>query len=315
MTRRVLLLALILHVAVGACATRARPTVVGAPTPSQMSELWVEPVDIERRDLFHGPGGARAAPRPAARYELLERDVDGYSKGYDVIDDAGNRWSVKLGPEAQTEVAVSRLVWAVGYHQPPVYYLPRWELVDAGRTTSQGAGRFRLERPTEEKLEPWAWHENPFVNSRPFSGLFVLMVLVNNWDLKTSQNRIYSISGEDEGPRRRYVVRDLGASLGSTRWFFPGSRNDVKGFEQEPFIRSVGDTVAFHYRGAWREPHLKRNISPEDVRWTCELLSRLSPQQWQDAFRAGGYEPAVANRFIERLQQKIAEGLKLTAAS
>jgi hypothetical protein len=36
-----------------------------------------------------------------------------------------------------------------------------------------------------------------------------------------------------------------------------------------------------------------------------------------DAFRAGGYEPAVAGRFIARLQDKIAEGRRVgeTAAA
>ena len=33
--------------------------------------------------------------------------------------------------------------------------------------------------------------------------------------------------------------------------------------------------------------------------------------QWEDAFRAGGFEPAVAARFIRRLHQKIADGERL----
>ena len=41
------------------------------------------------------------------------------------------------------------------------------------------------------------------------------------------------------------------------------------------------------------------------------LLSRLSEKQWQDAFRAGGYEPATANRFISKLREKMAQGLAL----
>jgi hypothetical protein len=47
----------------------------------------------------------------------------------------------------------------------------------------------------------------------------------------------------------------------------------------------------------------------------CALLARLSPRQWQEAFRAGGYEDSVATRYIRRLQQKIADGLKLPAES
>jgi hypothetical protein len=280
-----------------------------------MSELWVEPADIERRDLLYGPGGAEAAPRPTGRYEFVSRDLKGFSKGYDVTDEMGRHWSVKLGPEAQTEVVVSRLLWAVGYHQPAVYYLPGWGLVDDTGMTPQGAGRFRLESRTEDKLEPWAWHENPFVGTRQLTGLFVMMVLVNNWDVKTSQNMVYQVNGENRGPRHWYVVRDVGASLGRTSWFFPGTRSDIEGFEREPFIKSINETVEFHYRGAWREPHLKQNVRPGDVRWICGLLARLSDRQWQDAFRAGGYEDQVATRYIRRLQQKIADGLKLSADS
>jgi hypothetical protein len=38
------------------------------------------------------------------------------------------------------------------------------------------------------------------------------------------------------------------------------------------------------------------------------LLGRLSTAQWRDAFRAGGYEHDVADRFIQRLLAKIEEG-------
>lgn len=316
MNRILLVSIVVLQVVSGACASKARSTIVGTPTPSQMGELWVEPTDIRNLDLLHGPGGADAAPRPNARYEFVSRDLKGFSKGYDVTDEKGHRWSVKLGPEAQTEVVVSRLLWAVGYHQPVVYYLPKWGLTDDTGMTPQGPGRFRLERETEDTLEPWAWHENPFVGTRQLTGLFVMMVLVNNWDVKTSQNMIYEVKDSDGRPEQWYVVRDLGASLGRTSWFFPGTRSDIDGFEREPFIKSVtNETVEFHYRGAWREPHLKRDVSAADVKWICGLLDRLSERQWQDAFRAGGYEEPVATRYIRRLQQKIAEGLKLSANS
>jgi hypothetical protein len=51
------------------------------------------------------------------------------------------------------------------------------------------------------------------------------------------------------------------------------------------------------------------------VAWASELVGQLSDQQWRDAFRAGGFETAVANRFIGRLQQKIAEGRRLGASA
>ena len=64
-------------------------------------------------------------------------------------------------------------------------------------------------------------------------------------------------------------------------------------------------------QGAWLEPQLVRSITPEDVRWTAGLLSRLTPRQWSDAFRAAGFGESEANRYIRRLQQKIAEGLRV----
>ena len=49
----------------------------------------------------------------------------------------------------------------------------------------------------------------------------------------------------------------------------------------------------------------------DDVRWAMGLLSGLTDRQWHDAFRAGGYDEALAARFIAKLQANIAEGRKL----
>jgi hypothetical protein len=51
------------------------------------------------------------------------------------------------------------------------------------------------------------------------------------------------------------------------------------------------------------------------VAWMCDRLARLTPAQWKDAFRAGGYDEALAARFIRRIQQKITEGQALQRRS
>jgi hypothetical protein len=43
------------------------------------------------------------------------------------------------------------------------------------------------------------------------------------------------------------------------------------------------------------------------------LLSRLSDDQWQDAFRAGGYNPEQTARYVAKMKAKIAQGLAATA--
>ena len=96
-------------------------TTADDPARIDVGQLWREPQDLESRDLFHGSGGSALAPDLSSPYELIAVDDSGYSPGYDVRDPQGTRWSVKLGKEAQPELVASRVLWAVGYHQPPTY--------------------------------------------------------------------------------------------------------------------------------------------------------------------------------------------------
>jgi hypothetical protein len=291
------------------CALNGRPTV----DPVRMAQLWEPPNDLEQRDLFRGVGGSKNAPDPNDLYEFKEEKAVGTQPGYDVKDSKGREWSVKLGEEARPEVAVSRLLWAIGYHQPSVYYVPRWTLVRDGKRIPQTGARFRLD--DTKNLGEWSWRKNPFLHTRELAGLFVYQVMVNNWDVKSQQNALYRTKDDDgPEPRERYVVKDLGASLGRSAWPVGGTKADPAGFEDEPFIERVeGNRVRFGYQGGWLEPQLLRSITPADVRWTSQLLSRLTPKQWSDAFRGAGFGEAEANRYIRRLQQKIAEGLTLGA--
>jgi hypothetical protein len=276
-----------------------------------MSEFWNE-APIESLDLFHGPGGEALAPADGRTFTLVGYDTTGYSPGYDVVDAEGREWDVKIGKEVRPEIVVSRLMWAVGYHQLPTYYVGRWRLMDdEGVVTDQPVARFRIDRGNEGT---WSWSENPFVGTRPFKGLFVLFVMVNNWDVKDSQNAVYTWQRGDrgDGAARIYTVKDVGASLGRTPWklTWGGNRDNLLDFEEEGFIKRVdGDLVEFHYGGAWRASFLEDDITTADVRWIAERLNQLSDEQWADAFRAGGYTGEEADRYIRRLKQKVAEGL------
>jgi hypothetical protein len=42
--------------------------------------------------------------------------------------------------------------------------------------------------------------------------------------------------------------------------------------------------------------------------WAMNLIGGLTQRQWDDAFRAGGYPPDVAARYIAILRGRIAEG-------
>jgi hypothetical protein len=227
---------------------------------------------------------------------------------------------VKLGPEAQTEVVVSRILWALGYHQPPTYYVAKWSMT-GGPGGPQQPARFRPKLPDWKLVGDWSWYENDFIHTPAFKGLVVANVMLNNWDWKTSNNKIYDIGGADGTTVRRiFVVQDVGASLGKTdypkalswlptRGLGQGSRNDLEDFEEQGFIERVeGDRVEFVYRGIHRS--LVDLIARDDVAWTAERMSRISDTQWHDAFRAAGYGEDHAKRYIAKIKSKIAEGQK-----
>jgi hypothetical protein len=302
-----------------ACAAREPRPVALPGSPVDIDALWQDPADITTRDLLHGPGGKALAPDPATAHSFVRTDTTGYSPGYDVRGPDGTLWSVKLGPEAQPEVVSSRLLWAVGYHQPAVYYLPRWTLT--GREAGpKGEARFRRDPAEHEVVGDWSWYANPFVGQRPFNGLLVANLLLNNWDWKDSNNKIVQRRDSSE-PRRVYLVRDLGASLGKTtfsswfrklalRGFAQGTRNDLEGYESQRLIRRVeGNRVVFDYNGKYGR--LVEMLTVADVVWTSRLFAQLSDEQLHDAFRAAGYSDHERARYVAKVKAKIVEGLAL----
>jgi len=310
MMRRHLFLLTVAACLATACQATIRSTLTSPLTPDQTAELWRAP---ERtRDLFLGVGGARLAPDPSATYKVLEVKRAGFSMGLTVEGPGERKWSAKMPPEAPTEVVASRLLWGLGYHQPPIYYLGQWNADGAPDPNPQLPARFRETKPDLHGLaseEIWSYYKNPFVGTKELNGLLVLQVMLGNSDLKDEQNALYTLTEKFEGASRWYVARDLGQSFGRTG-VLDAPRGDATVFEETPFIKGMaGQYVRFDYRG--RHGVLFDRITVADVRWICEKLRRLTDTQWQDAFRAGGYAPETANRFIRRFKQKIEEGLAL----
>jgi len=312
------LAALAAAAAMAACSTGLRSSLGREPTASEMAELWVEPEDIRKRDLFEGPGGAALRPKPGTVFAFLSKDTKWYSWGWKVKDPAGLEWSAKYGPEAQAEPVVSRLLWAVGYHQAPTYYVEYWSLQGGGEDGPKTPCRFRPDLPGRKNLGEWQWKKNPFVGTRPFGGLITFMRMVNNWDLVDRNNVLYELDQPVEGARRLFVVKDVGTAFGRTSPLGierQGTKNDIEDFEQQDFIKEVkGDRVVFDDAGLLHR-ELYADVKVADVRWLCERLSRLTPEQWKDAFRAGGYKDDVADRFIRKLQEKVAYGMSLPSGS
>ena len=298
----------------------AAPTVfalcLAVPTFAQPAKstavIWHDRGDAASLDLVGGPGGK--AHEPGSVLTFIEESDSGTSPKFEVEDEHGVRWKVKLGEEAKSETAATRLLWAAGYVVDEDYYRAGIRVVGLPRlargqefVTDEGLVRgARLERQGggSEEAATWSWHDNPFVGTREFNGLRVMMALLNNWDLKDVNNRVFdTLAGGEE-----YGITDLGATFGRTGNVITRSKGVSKDYAHTKFIADVTAThVDFimqsrpflplivypsHYRSRTRMESLVKRVPLADARWIGDRLGRLSAEQIRDAFRASGFSPA-----------------------
>jgi hypothetical protein len=287
--------------------------------------LWQDRGNISELDLLGGPGGTDH--QPGTHFKFLKESMSGTAPKFEVEDENGIKWKVKLGPEVKAETAATRLVWAAGYFVDEDYYRPEIQ-VDGLKRLSRGQNYVRdgntvigarLERhhggPDEAE---WSWFDNAFMGTREFNGLRVMMALINNWDLKDINNAVYS------GPNNNiYVVADLGAALGRTGNTFRRSKGNAKDYASTSFVRKVSgqyvDLVLHsrpflltfianlrYYRMRTKMETLTKHIPIDDARWVGSQLGHLSSNQISDCFRAGGFSPTEVNTYTRVVVQRIA---------
>lgn len=248
--------------------------------------MWRAPEDIEQRNLLLGAGGDEMKP-DISRLTFIRDQTGGYSKKYRVKDAQGHEWVAKIGKEAQSDTAANRLLWALGYETEIAYLVPKAKI--------EGKGDFenvRLEARPEsvKRTGNWMWENNPFMDKPEFKALKILMIMINNWDMKDDNNEILASRGDTTGGELRYIISDLGGSFGKTGGFFSRSRNEPGDYQKSEFIKKVnGDKIDFNYGG--KNQKLFENLTVADAQWLANWLKRLSDDQIKDAFRAANYTP------------------------
>lgn len=280
------------------------------PVPTGTPILWRKPHDISARDLFLGPGGTSMRP-DLRRITFIKEERGGYSKKYRVRDGAGRTWIVKIGKEAQSETSAIRLLWGVGYLTEVNYLVPRVRIPGKGTFTNV---RFEA-RPAEwNRTGEWKWKRNPFVSTPEYQGLKIMMALINNWDLKDSNNEIVQIS-TNRGNELRYIISDLGATFGHASttplfWRITRSRNNPRNYAKSDFLEKVkGNRVVLHFGGKNRG--LMKDISVDDAIWMGSWLAQLSDRQVRDAFRAANYTPDQVELLARTVRARTNELLSL----
>ena len=89
-----------------------RSTLPGPPTPRRWLSCWVAPEATATCSRASAANGWPRTRRPT--YTVIEIKRGGFSRGYTVIGPGDREWSVKLPPEAPTEVVASRSSGASG---------------------------------------------------------------------------------------------------------------------------------------------------------------------------------------------------------
>src|SRR5438270_195026 len=87
-----------------ASAQKRKPAI--PDTGHGRSVLW-ERVNVEKRDLFYGPGGEAMVP-DLSRVKFEKEETGGHNKKYKIVDGSGRKWVAKLGSEARPETAAVR---------------------------------------------------------------------------------------------------------------------------------------------------------------------------------------------------------------
>lgn len=278
--------------------------------PNATKVLWRDPGNVATKDLYLGPGGEAMKP-DLSRVTFVKVETGGFSTKYRVKDGSGRTWVVKVGMEARPETAAVRLAWAAGFMTEVNYLYPCVTIVGAPKPHKKeyecgdnGHANVRFEaRPDNiKRLEEWSWKSNPFSGKRELKGLLVLMSLLNNWDLKDSNNKVLLVNKGQ--PELHYIISDLGATFGKTGGFLSRSRNEPEDYVKAKFVEGVnGREVKFAYSG--KEQVLMRGITVDDARWVGSLLSRLSDTQLSNAFRAGNFTPEEIQMLVPATRARI----------
>jgi hypothetical protein len=318
--RRSLLLLPLLSLLLAHAQTQA-----GTASEARQPILWRDPGDIRSKDLFYGADSEKGMPKPPLTF--LSEESGGISPKFEVADSQQRKWKAKLGLEARPETVAARLLWAVGYFANENYYYAELKVKGIPKlkrgqefASPDGVTGVRLQRHPGEMKGEWQWKDNPFIGTREFNGLRVMMALLRDWDLMDSNNAIFT----DDSGNVIYEVTDVGASFGKTGPSYSDkkAKNNLHEYGRGGFIKkATADHVAFGFparppliyifmpksffaekRLGWIGKHIPR----QDAKWIGGLLAQLSHEQICDAFRAGGYTPEQVEGFAKVVESRIA---------
>lgn len=248
--------------------------------------------ELSLDDIRRGPNHVEA---DASKWQIIQSKAVGGSAGFICLDGRGDRYVLKLDEphapvtESATDVAVQRLLWAIGYHVPEnsVLYLTKAQLARAPDAVVKD--EFGNERPMTEHdidstlahgyrkpdgtyrvlaskylagkpLGGWAQRgvreddpndTIPHEHRRAVRGLYLFFAWLQQTDVK--EDNTLDMWTADPTTKTHYVKHhlvDFGKSLGMSAWIVPRPGDGHQQNLDFPYL--LGSLASF---GLWVRPY------------------------------------------------------------
>ena len=197
----------------------------------------------------------------------------------------------------------------------PCLLLHSFTLTGPSGTHSEVGGRFGVPRQVSSRTPgQWPWHGEPPSlrgHASAYRGLLVILMMFDSSNLKNVDDTVYELETAHSAAAPR---GGTSSAISVPRWARPAviaprrrTRCERSSSATASLPGSRTAFVRFDYRG-WQRELLQRRIAPGRCRrGPVSSSAVISDRQWHDAFRAAGYEPAVAEFVIGQLQRRIGQ--------
>jgi hypothetical protein len=295
------------------------------------SQVWM-PGDIASKNLKVGPqDGNGFQPEAVVNCEYVEEKHVGTPK-FDCAISSDDKIRVKYGEEngeVYSEVAASRLLWALGFSADRVYPVKvvcKGCPADPMKTPKKAEGSREFAAAiVERKLageeielhkdSGWAWVELNFVDQTsggaPLAqrdALKLLAAMIQHTDNKPQQQRlicldkVHGMTPQEDGSCEKpfMMINDLGKTFGRAT-LTNADKNSAVNFEawsSTPMWKDTKGCVAQlskSFSGSLENP----KISESGRQFLAEILSQLTDQQLQDMFEVARFTKRDPNVSID----------------
>jgi hypothetical protein len=281
------------------------------------ASVWT-PADVGAMDLLKGPDDSNGfSPDETVTCDYVERKLGGATPKFACQLTPGDEVKVKYGwdnGEVFSEVAATRLLWALGFgadHMYPVHVMCRHcpaRLAKGGERRPDGVyfevAAIERKMPGKEMERDhtvgWSWHElgqiSETLGGAPraqVEALELLAVFIQHTDSKTEQQRLSCLSSAEEiqsageCTKPFMLINDVGATFGAANLFNRAELSDTN-LERWRHVELWKDpkrcvaNLAASQTGTLNNPEIRE----PGRRFLADLIGQLSDAQIAQMFEA-----------------------------